>query len=60
VKPRTPAEQVVVLHLREWPNVALDAALDLANEHGPTALLLAITEEFCRRHSHLSVHPNTP
>lgn len=54
------AWQVVALHLRELPNVALDAALDLASQHGAKALVLAITDEFARRHARLSIRPDQP
>ncbi len=52
--------EVVALHLRELPNVALDAALDLVNQNGSAALVLAITDEFARRHARLSILPDQP
>jgi hypothetical protein len=49
VKPPAEARELVAAHLRELPNVALDAALELADQHGAGALVLAISDEFARR-----------
>lgn len=49
------SRQLVAQHLRELPNTALDAALDLAAEHGPCALVRVITDEFARRHARHSI-----
>jgi hypothetical protein len=40
---------VVALHLRELPNVALEALMDLITIGGPHALVFAITEELASR-----------
>ena len=58
--PGDQAQHVVATHLRELPNVALDAALELAHRHGSAALVLAITDEFARRHTRLSILPDQP
>lgn len=44
------AELELSLHLRELPNVALEAALDVTTRGGPVALARLIGDEFCRRH----------
>jgi hypothetical protein len=45
-----PASVVVASHLRELPNVALEAALDLITQGGAAAIASLIADEFCRRH----------
>jgi hypothetical protein len=55
MNPQDATADVVASNLRELPNVALDAALDLFNQGGPSALARLIANEFCRRHpAHLS------
>lgn len=44
------ATTAVALHLRELPNVALEALIDLVTSAGPQALVLAIAEEVSSRH----------
>lgn len=51
---------LVAAHLRELPNAAIDAALELAHLHGAGALVLAVTDEFARRHTRHAIHPDLP
>ena len=60
MSPADQAQAVVATHLRELPNAALDAALDLVNQNGSGALVLAITDEFDLRHARHSIHPDLP
>ncbi|APD47062.1 MULTISPECIES: hypothetical protein [unclassified Synechococcus] len=45
----TAASSVITTHLRELPNTALEAAIDLVSQSGPAALIELISDEFCRR-----------
>ena len=52
-----PAGGVLATHLRELPNVALAAALDLIEGQGPEALALVMRDEYSRRRPCRSLPP---
>ncbi|MCP9819825.1 hypothetical protein KBZ18_10005 [Synechococcus sp. Cruz-9H2] len=41
--------QCLATFLQELPNVAIDAAIDLATTHGPAALVMEFCHELTRR-----------
>lgn len=44
------ASKVVALHLRELPNIALEAVADLVTAAGPEALINVVSDELVARH----------